>query len=1163
MVMKRKTKKKWLFEGLLISFVFIMCGVFAFTFINQGTNEDSQEVLANPYLAYNTKDFKYLSDIPYDKEQSTVAWRTIYLDKNSDGELISLNIDGKRTYFMKGIFAHANSTVIYDIREYNTYDIFTAYVGVDASRRDAGDGVRFNIYTSMDGTTWDQKYQMDKNIKGNDNAIKVEVPINGVNYLKLEATRSGSETSDHAVYANAKLALKDYVEDTKEVDFIHPVSYYDETLKSKTIDSVLADNELLLLQRTLVNRVGYDLLQAFARYSDENEEVLRWLFNDVDCLRMYITGGKPVGNYIESLKVIVELYQKYKDDISTGSANYQVYRTMFFALSLTHSTNVCLWISGTPCSDAVTRYQIYKDLYQQDLLETKIFSSLSVEEMRWVVNSLIDDEEIKWLNAHARKYPIYDKNGNKTSDYNLDPYKYITYGQGYNYLEDQYYDDNNYNQWNEKYDLETFGVTYRKGQPKLWIVMEEGSVCGGISKLGANLRQVFGVPSAVIGQPGHAAYLVYNQNQDGQGTWGIYNDVSGWTKSEKGERMLNDWGSTTSKWNSYYQVSYVLLAQSALNDYDSYEEAEEILLLEEVYANDYTKLEEVYRKALDIEPINIDAWRGLIKTYEWDHTKTSKDYYDLASDIAKNLANYPLPMYDLFQLIKTNITQKEYIIKFDSLLDTTLRKATQITDADYIQSSATRTMANYLLGNSKFELATFSFDGENANTIVLAEQYQDPDSSTQYRYCLDGLNNSDPDNITCNTEWTNTNDKKRQLTPEELAKISTENGISIQIVGSSPIYTIDIIKPTMPTNLYANDLENKVIGVTDKMEWQKEGTTSWTSFIDAQPDLSGDTKVSVRIGKTGTYLESDSATFAFSEDTNTETEKYISIDRLSLAGYSSEEKSQRNDAKYAIDGNIKTIWHTLWNGSDTEKYITIKVDTPVYLSKIQYVPRQDASNGKIKNAQILVSMDGENWEEVVESTTWDTSSSTKEVTLAESVLAQYVKIVGKETVGSYASAALINLFEDTTKEIVIEPTPEPTPSPEETLPPSDSNDNDDNDSQPEPSVTPMPTPTPTPTPVPTPTQDPLVGSAGFNNVPTETEESNSNQQQVETNTETSSETSEENTEENKDREETKEEVKEETNEQEDQEQNSSWINEDYAKPILIAILAIVAFIIIF
>ena len=38
--------------------------------------------------------------------------------------------------------------------------------------------------------------------------------------------------------------------------------------------------------------------------------------NDVDNLRLYIIGGEPDGRYIESLRILSQLYDTYKDDLN-------------------------------------------------------------------------------------------------------------------------------------------------------------------------------------------------------------------------------------------------------------------------------------------------------------------------------------------------------------------------------------------------------------------------------------------------------------------------------------------------------------------------------------------------------------------------------------------------------------------------------------------------------------------------------------------------------------------------------------------------------------------------------------------------------------------------------------------------------------------------------
>ena len=202
---------------------------------------------------------------------------------------------------------------------------------------------------------------------------------------------------------------------------------------------------------------------------------------------------------------------------------------------------------------------------------------------------------------------------------------YIT---GYNYYLDKYYTDENKASWTEKYhlvntdddtndDIYDINIPFESGHPKLWIVFEEGAVCGGISKVGVNLLTAFGIPSVVIGQPGHAAYLKYELDDPSKGEnalakWSIWNDVYGWTKSERGDTLLLGWGAQS--WAKGYRVSYVPLAQAALNDYDNFQKAEDLVKIAQMSNTD--KAIELYRQAIEIQNFNLDAWDGLITAYK-------------------------------------------------------------------------------------------------------------------------------------------------------------------------------------------------------------------------------------------------------------------------------------------------------------------------------------------------------------------------------------------------------------------------------------------------------------------------------------------------------------------------------------------------------------------
>ena len=1018
-----KVKRKTLF---IFGIIIVM--ILAITISSYGATSQTSE---NP-------DNIYLSDITYINDKSFAqSGHSILLDKNQENDFITLKINGKVMPFLKGICAWATSEIVYDLSKYD-YDYFTAYIGIDASEQSDyfNTGAKFYIYTSNDGEYWEEQYQSEI-LYGWSEAPFIKINIKGANYLKLVADENQeypgdfwSSWYDETVFADAKLIKEDYAEDKTEVDFIKAVKEYDEKIKIYSVNQEIAgEYELALLQREFVKNVGYEVLQQFVKYSNENYNAISWLMNDVDNLRLYIIGGEPDGRYIESLKVLSQLYNTYKDDLknegitANGTVLKNLYRRMMISLSLTHSTDVGLWAGGMTNnpndpnnSNAIVRYRIYKKMHQEGMLDNEIFESLNVEEMRFVMNNIIDDEEIEWLNAYT------------TENDSRNPYSYIEYTFGYEYSKSEYYDPVNFERWNKKYNLSKYNITYQTGYPKLWIVFEEGGVCGALSKTGSNIWGSYGVPSSVVGQPGHAAYIYYSLDNNGNGIWNLYNDISGWQQSSRTEklkiRMPNGWGNGS--YASQYPVPYVLLAQGALNDFENYEKSEKILLLANTYKDNEEELYNIYRKAIEVQPLNFDAWHGLVNLYKSDNTKTDEEKYMLAQEIATSLKYYPLPMYDLLKLIEPSIETTEYTVSLNVLLTKTLTEATQVTSNETIQETAVREVANYLLGNEDTELATFSFDGENAGAIVLSSRFDGV--GVAWEYSLDNK-----------ATWIQTHEHKLQLTNEELESITAENDILIHIVGADyedeNIYRIDISKGSTPTNLYNNDLENKIIGATDIMEWKYEQSDNWTSFNTEIPDLTGDKKILVRVKATGVYLPSDELTYTFTEDNQLDTQKYIPIDNLSIFQVSSEEPGHNEQAQNVIDGNINTIWHSSWNGDDSERYIIIKLDEPKYLSALQYMPRQIGNNGRIKNGQILVSMDGKDWTEAATITNWEDNPDAKMAVFDEAIKSQYVKLVATENYGDgrdFITAAMINLFEDVTNEEEIEtPTPDEGENPEE------------------------------------------------------------------------------------------------------------------------------------
>ena len=1063
-------------------------------------------------FASDESNCRYLSDMEYESD-SRAGWvdanypqGRILKDTTVNNTKISVKIEGAWYSFDKGMFTHATANVYYNVENCG-YQYFTAYVSLDKTMTKNSNGVKFFVYTSNDKTNWTLKTAEEPTLMtiGHE-AEFLSVDISGARYLRLHVDPNSVDRGDYAVWADAKLTNSPSGDDT-----VQSLDYYDNQIKAKESSNIETDEslELLVLQREFVRKVGQYALKRFTSESEANKEVLNWLLTDVDNLREFVLGGDPVlGNYYNSLTVLSDLYRNYKTDLNDARLLYnkwkpdrtygELYRTMMFSIALTHDSTVGSWLQKNRVenqSDPLRRYAIYRYMYDTErfiatraedgtpVFETQsMFGSLTVEEMRWIMYNIIDDESIIWLNDYVQT----KINAMPASVGGLHtPHGYIAYTDpNYNnpvfYAEEnrEYFNDlfavdardgsgQKIGMWDTSYtipggvDHATYTLTISRGTEtdkiqKVWMNFRNkfgtGSVCGGISKSGTNIRGARGIPTTVVGQPGHAAILYYSKNSEGKGYWGIDNNVSGWTLSTKGERHLLGWGNES--WQrTHPTVVYFCLAQDALNDYDGYVRAEENVMLAKVYEGNPAKQEQLYEKALTIQPINIDAWYGLIKTYEAKSAKPEA-CIALAKRVADTMVGYPLPMYNLLNVIKPLMNTTETIYRYTVVENKALTASSVLPNTatdKALQPAVARVEALYLLGNVDTTIADFSFDGENAGCIVLSDRFDD--TGIRWKYSLDGKQTWKE------VAFTAEEPHVQKLTPAELANITEENDIYILIVGVTDAeenyYKIDISsKPALPNNLYSNDYENKIWGLNERFEWKYANDSNWTAYSEAEPDCSGNKTVEVRLKAAGDNPPSDAKTFVFTEDQDTETRKYVSVSHLSIAGYSSQSqdaKKRPNFATNAIDGNINTYWHTdygenILNTGNTP-YLILKLDSPKYVSGLEFVQCQYASKINIfaKNVKVYVSEDAEHWTQVGSLENLEAVDDLKVVTFDKVMLGQYVKLEiteTYETICGFTTVSMVNVYEDATK---LDSSDEPSNKPNEDE--NQGNNNQDNDNQ--------------------------------------------------------------------------------------------------------------------
>ena len=1030
-------------KTLIVILFFIICltGVFAIVKFNVKEQEVYGNALngaaGNTATVESNKPVTYISDITGKCQPNGYLPYGVVADKTDKGAKLTVKIDGAATYFDKGLYTPTPKSVIYNISDLD-YKYFFSYIAVQNGTSANGRAL-FSVDLSNSATGgWVNKY-VSSEITSNDSAKQIRIEIGDYSYIRIRADfAEGTRTSAAAVWADAKFTDSE----TNEVEYlVKSVEEYDEIIKSKYLNADLSDTdfELTLLQRNFVSKFGSNghvTLHNYIKSDSKVVEAFSWLFDNVDVLRMFTTGGTPdnanmylknntynQSSWFNSLKVLTNLYNTYKDDLNDntltalGNRRGDVYQKMMISISLTYSKRVRFWIydigpnntlnETDNDSNAIDRYAAFKKVWLAGKLDNAIFENIEVEEMRYIMTTLLPDNEIEWL------LDYWKWKGTKG------PYSLMKYEFAYEFWSGapHLYDPAKKDYYYQKYRLDGYGIEYKKYYTHAWMMFETGGVCWNMSNIGANMTAVWGHPSTPLGQSGyveHVAYADYYINSNGDGYWALTNDVFGWVNTNFKNfnnlgsaggwytlRTMNDWG--TGSYASYACGTYLLLAQAAINDFENYEKAKELTLLAEVYRDDLPRQEEIYRQALAVQKINLDAWIGIINNYV-AQGKSGDDFIELAREVADSLKYYPLPMHDMLRLIEKYAKDDAYKAVLTMIRSAALKEASTAKESQVLQSNVTRTMANHLLGIINTEVAKFDFDGDGGGTLALGKMYET--SNPTWEYSLDG-----------GTVWTAVEGEKViSLSQSQMDLINTDTDILVHVIGTprveKNIYVIDITKANTPNGFYVNDWENKVFGLDETMDWRFKGNTAWTAFKREQPNLTGDKIIEIRRRASGTSLASEYATYSLtSTGENNPNKRYIPVSNMSVYRVSSEAVSNQGAAANIIDGNYNTRWHSDWSGNDRERYIIIEFNNQFVLTGIDYIPA-GGGNGKILQGKIYGSATGDYWTELA-SVTWANNETLKTAEFSDNTLKiKYVKIVGEKCSGgkSFISGRMFNFY---------------------------------------------------------------------------------------------------------------------------------------------------------
>lgn len=306
--------------------------------------------------------------------------------------------------------------------------------------------------------------------------------------------------------------------------------------------------------------------------------------------------------------------------------------------------------------------------------------------------------------------------------------------------------------------------------------------------------------------------------------------------------------------------------------------------------------------------------------------------------------------------------------------------------------------------------ASFSFDGSNANELMLLEAYRGYE--LEWEYTLD------------NHTWSTATSDTVVLTSDEIERINPIDDIRVCVVGNnteSEIYTIDILEGVEPDSIYGNDRENLLFGYdAETMEYRLDEDDTWEGKVIADALLEGEGILHIRNRAKGVTVTSESIKVTFTTEDYPTGRSYVPLKYQSINDYSGVESNNDsklvNNTENLLDGNANTFWYQKVEGASDEKYLVIDIQIPIFLSALEYIPRQDNNAyGIIQDLQIEVSLDGVEWTTIVEGTDWALDSTTKELEIDPSKrqMAKYIRFVSNKSINNDdISASMFNLFED-------------------------------------------------------------------------------------------------------------------------------------------------------
>ena len=122
-----------------------------------------------------------------------------------------------------------------------------------------------------------------------------------------------------------------------------------------------------------------------------------------------------------------------------------------------------------------------------------------------------------------------------------------------------------------------------------------------------------------------------------------------------------------------------------------------------------------------------------------------------------------------------------------------------------------------------------------------------------------------------------------------------------------------------------------------------------------------------------------------------------------VVSFDSEHRGE-GEAKYAIDGDPNTYWHTQWGAGEPKHphELVFEIGEELEIEAFTYLPRQGQQNGRIARYELYLSVDGKAWGEPIAKGRFPNTSARQRIELPAGTRARYFKVIARSEVGGNA-----------------------------------------------------------------------------------------------------------------------------------------------------------------